>query len=141
MFEFVHKARRNVPKLISMIMPDVVICSSTYPLDTYIGQKIKRISNKTVKLVHEIHDMWPLTPVELGHMSKWNPFIWLLQRAENSFCRNADEVVSLLPEAKSYLMDHGMNRTSIMLSQMELFWKSGRIHKICLHALKTTFVI
>ena len=62
-----------------------------------------------MKLVHEIHDMWPLTPVELGHMSKWNPFIWLLQRAENSFCRNADEVVSLLPEAKSYLMDHGMN--------------------------------
>ncbi len=109
MFEFVHKARRNVPKLISMIMPDVVICSSTYPLDTYIGQRIKRISNKTVKLVHEIHDMWPLTPVELGHMSRWNPFILLLQRAENSFCRNADEVVSLLPEAKSYLMDHGMS--------------------------------
>ena len=104
MFEFVLKANRCAKWIISEINPDIVICSSTYPLDTFVGQKIKRLSHKKVKLVHEIHDMWPLTPVELGNMSKNNPFIRILQIAENSFCKNADEIVSLLPEAKGYLV-------------------------------------
>ena len=108
MFEFVLKANRCAKWIISEINPDIVICSSTYPLDTFVGQKIKRLSHKKVKLVHEIHDMWPLTPVELGNMSKNNPFIRILQIAENSFCKNADEIVSLLPEAKGYLVEHGM---------------------------------
>ena len=109
MFQFVSKLIRNAKRIVKTISPDVVICSSTYPLDTYVGQKIKRISKKDVKLVHEIHDMWPLTPIELGGMSRNNPFIKIMQFAEDSFCKNADTVVSLLPNAKEYLIEHGMH--------------------------------
>lgn len=108
MFEFVFKIKRHTNLILETIDPDVVICSSTYPLDTYAGQKIKKKSRKNVKLVHEIHDMWPLTPIEMGGMSKNNPFIRILQRAEDSFCRHSDKIVSLLPETKEYLMKHGM---------------------------------
>lgn len=108
MFEFISKLWVNAKKIVKDINPDVVICSSTYPLDTYVGQKIKRLSAKNVLLVHEIHDMWPLSPIEIGGMSPNHPFIKIMQMAENSFCRNSDKIVSLLPAAKDYLIDHGM---------------------------------
>ena len=94
--------------IVKTLKPDVVICSSTYPLDTFVGQRIKKLSRKTVKLIHEVHDMWPISPVELGGMSPRHPFIRVMQMGENSFCRNADAVVSLLPAAKDYFVEHGM---------------------------------
>lgn len=112
MYQFVHKIKRSAKKIAKDINPDVIITSSTYPLDTYAGQKIKKmckkIHNKDVMLIHEIHDMWPITPMELYGMSKFNPFIMSLQRAENSFCKKSDKVVSILPCAKEYLCEHGM---------------------------------
>ena len=108
MARFVSKLWIHVGKIINDIVPDVVICSSTYPLDTYVGQKIKRKSKKKVKLIHEVHDMWPLTLIEIGGMSKRHPFIMCLQVAENSAYRNSDKIVSLLPYAKEYMVEHGM---------------------------------
>ena len=89
--------------------PDIVITSSTYPLDTYAGQRIRKFAGGRTKLIHEIHDMWPVSPMELGGMSKYHPFIVMMQMAENSFCRYSDKIVSLLPAAKDYLVCHGMS--------------------------------
>lgn len=108
MARFVSKLWIHAGEIINDIAPDVVICSSTYPLDTYVGQKIKRKSKKKVKLIHEVHDMWPLTLIEIGGMSKKHPFIICLQVAEDSAYRNSDKVVSLLPYAKEYMVEHGM---------------------------------
>lgn len=108
MFRFISKLWMNAKKIISELSPDVVIASSTYPLDTYVGQKIRKLSKKKVKLIHEVHDMWPLSPVEIGGMSPKHPFIRVMQRGEDSFCKNADVVVSLLPAAKEYFVEHGM---------------------------------
>lgn len=109
MLQFVGKIRRNAKRILESIAPDVVITSSTYPLDTYAGQKLVKKSKKPVQLIHEIHDMWPVTPIELYHMPKWHPFVILMQWGENSFCKHADKVVSLLCNAKEYLMEHGMS--------------------------------
>ena len=108
MAKFVSKLWLNSKKIIKEISPDVVICSSTYPLDTYVGQRIREKSKKKVKLIHEVHDMWPISPIEIGGMSPKNPFIFVMQMGENSFCRNSDVVVSLLPAAKDYFIEHGM---------------------------------
>jgi hypothetical protein len=86
--------------------PEVVIASSTYPLDTVPAAFI---AGKTgAKLVYEVHDLWPLTPVEVGGMSPKHPFIRLLQWAEDFGYRKADTVVSMLPCARDYMLEHGM---------------------------------
>ncbi len=33
-------------------------------------------------LIHEVRDMWPETLVVGYGMKRYNPFVWLLQRAE-----------------------------------------------------------
>lgn len=125
MFEFCGKLSLKAAKIVKDFSPDVVIASSTYPLDTYPAQRIAHISSAT--LIHEVHDMWPITLIELGGMSKTNPFVVLLQIAENSFCRNSDYVASLLCAAKDYFVEHGMKpenfrsvMNGIVLSEWEL---------------------
>ena len=115
MFRFVHKLWKKAEWIEKNWKPDVIITSSTYPLDTYAGQKIKRITQKQgvrggkgATLIHEVHDMWPISLIEIGGMKKSNPFVVMIQMGENSFCRHSDYVVSLLPAAKDYFIKHGM---------------------------------
>ncbi len=107
MFRFVSSLKKHAKEIVETENPDIVITSSTYPLDTFAGQKIKKIK-KDIKLVHEIHDMWPITLIEVGNMSKYHPFVVMMQIGENSFCKNSDYVCSILPAAKDYLVKHGM---------------------------------
>ena len=86
--------------------PDAVIASSTYPLDIYPAKKIAK--HYGAKLVYEVHDLWPLSPMELGHMSPHHPFIMVMQRAENECCKSCDAIVSLLPCAQEHFVEHGM---------------------------------
>lgn len=112
MFRFVHKLRARAKWIGQTWKPDVIIASSTYPLDTYAGQRIRRYSVRRdgtkATLIHEVHDMWPITLIEIGGMKKTHPFVVLMQMGENSFCRNSDYVVSLLCSAKDYFVKHGM---------------------------------
>ncbi len=108
MFQFVSKLWIHAKSIIAEMEPDVVIASSTYPLDTYVGQRIRKLSKKNVKLIHEVHDMWPATLYEVGGMSKRNPFVTILQLAENSAYGKSNYVVSLLPLAKNYMVEHGL---------------------------------
>lgn len=108
MAQFVSKLWIHVGKLINEIEPDVVICSSTYPLDTFVGQRIRKKSKKKVKLIHEVHDMWPATLIEVGGMSKKHPFVIAMQIGENSAYKHSDKVVSLLPYAEDYMKEHGL---------------------------------
>jgi len=60
------------------------------------------------RLIHEVHDLWPLTPILLGGMPPHHPMIAWMQREENFACENADLVVSLLPGTETYLKEHGL---------------------------------
>lgn len=113
MFCFVGKLWLHARTLAKKYKPNAIIASSTYPLDTFAAQKIKRYckqktEQKQIVLAHEVHDMWPITPIELYKMKRWHPFVVLLQWAEDSFCKRADIVVSILPNTKNYLVSHGM---------------------------------
>lgn len=72
------------------------------------------MDNKDTKtkpiLIHEVHDMWPATLVELGGMSKKHPFVQLLQKAENDAYSKSDFVVSILSEAEEYMIEHGLEK-------------------------------
>lgn len=84
-----------------------VIASSTYPLDAPVAHAIARSGN--AKLIYEVHDLWPLSPIELGGMSKSHPFIQAMQWAEDYAYKHASIVFSLLPLAKSHMVEHGLD--------------------------------
>jgi glycosyltransferase involved in cell wall biosynthesis len=106
MAAFVLRLYREGRTIARQFSPDVVIASSTYPLDIWPAHRIARLAG--ARLVFEVHDLWPLSPMELGGYSKWHPFIMLLQAAENFACRRADAVVSVLPKVREHLEAHGM---------------------------------
>jgi glycosyltransferase involved in cell wall biosynthesis len=106
MLAFVLRLRRDGEMLARSLKPDVVIASSTYPLDIWPAARIARLAG--ARLLFELHDLWPLSPMELGGYSRWHPFIMLLQAAENFACRQADAIVSILPRVREHLEAHGM---------------------------------
>ena len=87
--------------------PDVVIASSTYPMDIWIARRIARRAR--AKLVFEVHDLWPASPIELSGMSPRHPFIMMCQKAENDAYRDADVVVSMLPKVAGHMAGHGLD--------------------------------
>ena len=93
--------------LVREFKPDVVIASSTYPMDIWVARRIARKAH--AMLVHEIHDLWPASPIELAGMSRWHPFILLCQKAEDDACRDADAVISMLPKVAEHLHAHGLD--------------------------------
>lgn len=105
MLLFIYKLYKNMDKFIEL-NPNVVIASSTYPLDSYPAYKLAK--NTGAKFVFELHDLWPLSPMELGGMSKWHPFIMLMQKAEDFWCTHADKVISILPKTEAYLKTRGL---------------------------------
>lgn len=104
---FMFKLRMNYKKLADKYRPDAVIASSTYPLDIYPAHRIAKRSN--AKLFFEIHDLWPLTPMEIGGYSKNNPAIVMLQRAEDFAFKNCDKIISILPNADRHMKDRGFS--------------------------------
>lgn len=104
---FVAQLYRFADHWVNEIKPDLVISSSTHPLDNLPGKWIARRAG--AKLIYEVHDLWPLSLIELGDMSARHPFIRLLQWAENYAYRNADHVVSLLPKALPHMITHGLS--------------------------------
>ncbi|MBC7735537.1 MAG: glycosyltransferase family 4 protein [Bacteriovorax sp.] len=97
----------NARRLGGEFRPDVVVASSTYPMDIWPAALIARIAG--ARLVHEVHDLWPLSPIELGGMSPKHPFIRLCQAAEDFACRYSDRVVSMLPKVHEHLRAHGLD--------------------------------
>ena len=109
---FLRQVWTDAPQIARTFQPDVVIASSTYPMDIWVAERIARLTRKTgkpCKLVFEVHDLWPLSPIELGGMSPRHPFIMLCQAAENHAYQHADVVVSMLPKVADHMQSHGLD--------------------------------
>lgn len=106
MLSFMRQLWRDAKHLARGFKPDVVIASSTYPMDIWPARKIARLAG--AMLVYEVHDLWPLSPMELGGMSRWHPFIMWVQWAEDYAYKHADRVVSMLPITLDYMMSRGL---------------------------------
>jgi glycosyltransferase involved in cell wall biosynthesis len=106
MFTFVLKLLFGYRFYLKDFLPDIVIASSTYPLDIYPARKIAQRYH--AKLIYEVHDLWPLSPMEIGGYSKHHPFIMIIQQAENYAYRYCDKIVSLLPNALEHMVRHGL---------------------------------
>jgi len=107
---FLAQVWRDARRLVRDFAPDVVIASSTYPMDIWAARRIVRLARpRRVKLVYEIHDLWPLSPIELSGLSPRHPFARLCQRAEDDAYRDADAVISMLPKVHEHVAAHGLD--------------------------------
>ena len=152
MFRFVCKLRKKASWIANHWGPDVIITSSTYPLDTYAGQKIKKCLRKHRKkealLIHEVHDMWPSTLYEVGGMSKWHPYVRLIQIAENSAYSHCDYCVSLLPYSQGYMVEHGLEsgkfvniQNGVVKTEWENYQDISEEHKLFFDEHKEKFIV
>jgi len=85
---------------------DLVICSSHYPLAIHPARRLAR--RLKARLVFEVRDLWPLTLIELGGAGARNPLIRAMQWSEKYAYRHAEHVVSVLGNAREYVIGKGM---------------------------------
>lgn len=100
MWQFCSKLWMHAKDIVDDFHPDVVITSSTYPMDTWPAQRIVRLSG--AKLIHENHDIWPLTLTTIGKMSENHPFVKIVTWGLKSALKHSDAVVCVLPYAYEY---------------------------------------
>ncbi len=103
---FTAQLQRHSAALVGRDCPAAVIASSTHPFDMIPARRIASACG--ARLVFEVHDLWPLSLVELAGMSPRHPFIVVTQWAEDYAYRTADRVVSLLPKAEPHMRAHGL---------------------------------
>ena len=105
--QFLAQVWRETAALVRDTSPDVVIASSTYPMDIWVARRIARRAGAV--LVFEVHDLWPLSPIELSGMSPRHPFARLCAWAEATAYRDSDLVVSMLPCVHAYMAGRGLD--------------------------------
>ncbi|HBE41704.1 MAG TPA: hypothetical protein DDW27_10970, partial [Bacteroidales bacterium] len=91
-FEFLFKLF-SLP--VRKYKPDLVLVSSMSLWSSWYGIYIKR--RLRIPFVLEIRDIWPMTPVQVGGISKFNPFIIIFGFLEKLAYYQADAFISLMP--------------------------------------------
>ncbi|MBE0654746.1 MAG: glycosyltransferase family 4 protein [Bacteroidales bacterium] len=82
--------------------PDIIIVSSMPIFSVLTGWLLKK-RYKSKKFIFEIRDLWPLTPIHLMGYSRYHPFILFMTWLEKLGYRNADHIVSVLPNSSGYI--------------------------------------
>lgn len=108
---FVSKLKINSKILYKKYEPDVIIASSTYPYDMKAAMAIAR-HNIDTRVCFEIHDIWPMSLIELYKLSPKNPAMRHIQRAEIFAIENADTIISLLPHVNRHIEELGFHDTN-----------------------------
>ena len=81
--------------------PDIIIISSLSLLTILNGIYLKK--KYGCKLVFEVRDIWPLTLVELGGYSNYNPLIKLLAFIEKIGYEKSDIIVGTMPNLSEHV--------------------------------------
>lgn len=108
MMAFVWKLKRNAKKIAKEYKPNLVIAGSCYPLDNYSANKIAKLAG--AKYTYEVRDIWPLSPMLIGGYSKYHPFIWVMQKAEDYAYKHVDKIISLLWNAEEHMLERGLSK-------------------------------
>ena len=102
MFTYTWRLKTQYKKIVSSCgKPDIIIVSSSHPFHYLIASKIAK--KYDAKLIFEVRDVWPLTLIELLDLNPKHPLLMLMSYIERRAYKEADYVVSLLPNAFEYM--------------------------------------
>jgi len=87
--------------------PDILIPSCVHIFAYPAAKKLAAIFGS--KVIFEVRDIWPLSLVELAGVSPWHPLILWMSSIEKKAYREADAVVSLVPNAVEYMGKKGLS--------------------------------
>lgn len=112
MMGFVNKVKKHAKYIAETYKPDVIVHSSTYPMDVYAAQAVKEHCG--APCFYEIHDLWPmsLTAMAPKLLPEGNPLIQYVQKAEDACYRLDDGVVSILPGALRHIEERGFENVN-----------------------------
>ncbi|MBU6234790.1 MAG: glycosyltransferase family 4 protein [Alphaproteobacteria bacterium] len=103
---FVGQLYARVRHVCRDFKPDIVIASSGYPFDMGPAQMIARFNG--AKLVYEVTELWPDSPMQIWGLGENHPFVHLVRWGQRQACKVCDAVVSVLPKAEEYLKAYGL---------------------------------
>lgn len=83
--------------------PDVIVVSSLSLLTIVNGFILRK--RYGCKLIFEIRDIWPLTIIEEGGFSKFNPFVLLLSFIEKLGYRYSDAIIGTMPNLSAHVVN------------------------------------
>lgn len=84
--------------------PDIVIGSTVHPFAAYAGYKLS--NQHSVPFVYEVRDLWPLTLVEIGKISKYNPVTLMFGYLDKKMAKAASLIITTAPLMKNYFVDN-----------------------------------
>ena len=88
-------------------VPDVIVVSSTHPFH-YLS--LYPIAKKhQIPLIFEVRDLWPSSLIELLKIKPWHPLVVFLSLIEKHAYKHSKYVVSLLADAKPYMISKGLD--------------------------------
>lgn len=91
--------------------PDVIIGSSVHLLAPLAAYYLSKYYN--AHFIMEARDLWPQTLIDIGQMSKYNPFIIILRNLEKFLYKRAERIITLLPYAYEYITSLGIEEKKI----------------------------
>jgi len=96
----------------SILKPDIIIVSSLslFPIfNAYLWSKKLKVD-----FIFEVRDLWPQTLIEIGNLSSSHPLVKFFGWFEKLGYKNTKYVVSLLPNAKKYMVDNGLKENKFI---------------------------
>ncbi|HGS4986568.1 TPA: glycosyltransferase family 4 protein [Vibrio cholerae] len=81
--------------------PDVIVVSSLSILTVLNGLRLKR--KYKCRLIFEVRDIWPLTIVEEGGFSQYNPFVLFLSLIEKIGYKYSDAIIGTMPNLAEHV--------------------------------------
>jgi glycosyltransferase involved in cell wall biosynthesis len=91
--------------------PSVIVGSTVHPLAAWAASVLAR--RRHVPFVFEIRDLWPQTLIDMGKLKDRGIPARLMRVLERKLCRDAAAIITLLPEAHTYLSARGIDARKV----------------------------
>jgi len=107
--------KNNLPK------PDTVIISSLSLLSVWSGLYFSW--KYKAKFIFEVRDIWPLSGIKLGNISKWNPLMMFLGVSERIGYKYSDLIVGTMPNLVAHVKNTSPNYADKVITIPQVYDK------------------